>query len=344
LYAVDGLLSRLPRRKTPLPENPRTILLLKPDHLGDLLLTTSIFPLIASRYPDASIDLLCGSWGKAVVDGNRFLRKIICLEHPVYNRSSRPLSWKLLDFCKSLMHTIKIVRRERYDLCLNLRDAGGDLILLARVGNCRHIIGHTTGGFGPLLDTAVPWKEGLHEAEHYLELLAPLGICANLESLRYSLSPAPADERLVETLLAQRLLTPYVVIHPGCGDRRKLRSSHFWETVVADIPGSYRVVVTGTTAELPLYEEMAAASDREIICLMGEFTIVQLLVLFQRAAMVYTLDSLAAHLGGAAGVKTTVFWSATNDLSQWRPLGSRVVVVEQKQELISRFGRDAFHD
>jgi ADP-heptose:LPS heptosyltransferase len=301
---------------------------MKPDHLGDLLLTTVIFPLVAARYPGVAIDLLCGSWGKAIVGGNRYLRNTICLEHPLYNRSQHPLFWKLLDFWQSLMHTIKILRRERYDLCLNLRDAGGDLILLARVGNCQHIIGHATGGLGAFLDTVVPWRDGRHEAEHYLEVLEPLEIKAELADLRYGFSPLTADEHVVEALLVRKQLRPFAVIHPGSGDKRKLRSGHFWKSVIAEIPGSCRIVITGTGAELPLYEEIAATTDREVVSLMGAFTVAQLLVLFRSAEIVYTLDSLAAHLGGAAGVKTVVFWSTTNDPQQWRPLGDQVVVVE----------------
>lgn len=328
LRIVDGMLSWLPGRHTPVPVNPRTILLIKPDHLGDLLLTTSIFPLVAARYPQASIDLLCGSWGKDLVAGNSALRNIICLDHPAYNRSSLSTFRKHLDFWRSLMHIIKNLRQERYDLCLNLRDAGGDLILLARAGNCRHVIGHATGGFGALLDTVVQWKEGKHEAEHYLELLEPLGIRGALADLRYGLSSSPEDERAVDALLASRGVTSFVVIHPGSGDRRKLRSGRFWKSVIEQLPDNCRVVVTGTASERPLYEEMAAVAGRDLISLMGECTVARLLVLFRRAEKIYALDSLAAHLGAAAGAKTVVFWSSTNDPAQWRPLGDQVELVE----------------
>lgn len=327
ITAIDFCTGILPRRKSALPEEVRRILVMKPDHLGDLLMTTAVIPLIAARYPGAAIDLLCGPWGKGVVTGNRFLRSIICLNHPFYNRSPAPLVRKLLDFWQSLMHTIKILRQERYDLCLNLRDAGGDLILLARIGGCRHVIGHGTGGFRALLDTVVSWEEGRHEVEHYLEVLRPLGIVAALPDLRYELKPQAADETRLARLLAEAVREPYVVIHPGSGDRRKLRPAADWAQLIDGLDPALQVVITGTGDEQPLFADIAARTSRKLLSLMGELTVPQLYLLFHGAVRVYALDSLAAHLGAAAGVATTVYWSATNDPGQWRPLGPGVTLL-----------------
>lgn len=325
--SLDFLLGLLPRQRSRLPEQVRRILLIKPDHLGDLLLTTAIFPLVAERYPGAAIDLLCGSWGKPVVAGNLLLRRLICFDHPLYDRSGRPIHRKLLAIWPALRHIIAALRRERYDLCLNLRDSGGDMILLARIGGCRHIVGHGTGGCGPLLDTLVAWGEGKHEAEHYLELLAPLGITAGLDALHYGLEPAPDDQAAVDALLRAEGIGRFAVIHPGSGDRRKARPAGFWAQVVETIPSDCQIIVTGTADEQPLYEEIAAATDRNMISFMGRLTVARLFALFRRAGTVYCLDSLAAHLGGAAGVRTVVYWSRTNDPGQWRPLGDSVELV-----------------
>jgi ADP-heptose:LPS heptosyltransferase len=323
LRLVDYLLARVVRQRSGDPLIPRTILVMKPDHLGDLLMVTAVLPLLAERFPGAAIDLLCGPWGKAVVANNRWLRHIIPLHHWAYDRRAVSLARKLLDFLWSVGHTITVLRRERYDLCLNLRDAGGDLILLARLAGCRHIIGHATGGFGPLLDRVVPWEEGRHEVEHYLEVLRPLGIQADLAFLRYELYPLPADETVVAHLLAG-IGAPFAVIHPGSGDPRKLRSVTYWVAVIAAIDPSVRVLVTGTSDEQPLFSAIASKSERQLVSLMGQLSVPQLYLLFCRATAVYALDSLAAHLGAAAGVPTTVFWSATNDPQQWRPLGAAV--------------------
>jgi ADP-heptose:LPS heptosyltransferase len=325
LRVFDGVLKLLPHRSVPIPEAPRSILVMKPDHLGDLVMVTAVLPLLADRYPGVAIDVLCGPWGGAVLENNPAIRWLLPLEHILYDR--RPVSAvrKLLDFFRSLGHTVKQLRAERYDLCLNLRDAGGDLIFLARLGGCRHVIGHSSGGLGPVLDTAVPWTEGVHEVEHYLEVLRPLGIEASPAGLRYRLHPQPADREKVSLLLERHRIGRFVVIHPGSGDLRKLRPASFWAGVV-DSVDDCRVVMTGSKDEERLCADICGHTDRELLCLAGELTVVQLYLLLQKAEALYALDSLAAHLGGAAGVPTTVYWSETNDPEQWRPLGETVTV------------------
>lgn len=324
LKCLDCLLSLPGRRNSPLPAAPRSILVIKPDHLGDLLLLTSVLPLLSNRYPQASIDLLCGAWGGAVLGNNPALRRIIPLEHILYDRRQISSLRKLLDFCKSLGHTVMSLRAERYDLCLNLRDAGGELILLARLGGCRHIVGHLTGGFGALLDSPVPWAEGLHEVAHYLEVLRPLGIEAKISDLRYQLFPQAADYDRVNLLLRQHQLNKFVIIHPGSGDVRKLRPASFWAKLTEELDPACQVVFTGTKDEEYLCTDICRCTERKLLCLAGQMTVVQLYLFIQKASALYALDSLAAHLGGAAAVPTVVYWSETNDPGQWRPLGNNV--------------------
>lgn len=328
----DNLLTLLPRRSSVLPSAPRSILLMKPDHLGDLVMLTAVLPLLAEHYPDAAIDILCGPWGGAVLENNPSIRRLIPFHHILYDRRKTSSGRKLLDFWKSIMHALKVMREERYDLCLNLRDAGGDLILLARLGGCRHIVGHGTGGFRTLLDEEVVWHEGRHEVEHYLEVLGSLGIVAGLADLHCQLYPQPADGELVSRLLTEVVGgESFVVIHPGSGDRRKLRPAAAWAQLIDGLDASLQVVVTGSgEEEQHLFAEIAALSTRKPLSLVGALSVTQLYLLLQRAVHVYTLDSLAAHLGAAAGAATTVFWSVTNDPCQWRPLGEEIVVLDSR--------------
>lgn len=324
LIILDSLLAVFPHRYSPLPADPRSILIMKPDHLGDLLMLTSVLPLLTERYPQASVDLLCGPWGTAVLSDNPSIRKIVKFGHLLYDRRTVSPFRKLLDFCKSVGHTVKQMRGERYDLCLNFRDAGGDLILLARVGGCRHIIGHGTGGLRSLLDTEVKWSEGVHEVQHYLEVLKPLGIDASLDGLHYMLFPQQSDHERVNCLLRQHRLESFVVIHPGSGDVRKLRPVSFWADLVEGVDASFQVVFTGTKDEEHICADICRHTGRKILSLAGQMTVVQLCLFMQKSAGIHALDSLAAHLGAAAGVNTVVYWSQTNDPGQWRPLGGKV--------------------
>lgn len=321
---MDAVLAFLRIKQRPLPDRVGKILLMKPDHLGDMLMLTAVLPLLQERFPQAAMDMLCGSWGLAVLENNPLVRKRIVLDHPAYNRNKISLAGKFQAFLRTLVETVATLRRERYDLCINFRDAGGDLVLLARLCGCRHIVGHASGGFGPLLDTVATWEEGKHEIEHYLEVLAPLSIRASIGDLGYLLYPSPSDEERVSAIIGEYRLGPFVVLHPGSGDPRKLLDGSAWARLVEAQDEGVRVVFTGTGDERRIFDDVSRLVKREMVCLMGELSIPQLLLLFRRARRVYTLDSLAGHLGGMSGTHTVVFWSPTNDPGQWRPLGGDV--------------------
>ena len=328
LRFVDGLLSFLPGRDAPVPGNPRTILLLKPDHLGDMLMLTAVLPLLHERFPSAAVDIACSLSSAEILRDNPHVRRLLPLQHILYNRKNSPLLSRLADFIGSLFRLLVAMRRERYDLALNLRDAGGDLILWARIGGCRCVVGHDTGGFGPLLDKVCPWGEGKHEVEHYLEVLQPLEIPSTLDRLNYELFPAEADRAFVDGLLAQQISGPFVVLHPGCGDTRKLKPAAFWASLVSRFEKDVTVVVTGSAAETGLCSEIAALTDGKVVGLAGLLSIQQLFLLYRNAKRVYALDSLAGHVAACAGVPATIFWPEFHDVSQWRPLGGNIEIVE----------------
>ncbi len=327
LLAIDGLLRLMRLEKRPLPEVPGRILLIKPDHLGDMLMLTSVLPLLRQRYPHAAIDLACQISASEILKLNPYINKYIQFEHPLYLRRRPGITVTI----SGLIAAFKEIKVGKYDLCLNMRDAAGDMILLAKLAGCGCIAGHSTGGFGPLLDILAPWQEGRHEVEHYLEVLEAIGIKGDITNCNYLLYPSGDDALFVEHVLERFEKRPFVVIHPGSGDVRKLRSPREWAKVADTFPEETCIAITGTREEYSLFKEITGLTNHPIVNLTGELNIQQLALLFRKAEHVYALDSLAAHLAAFSGVSATIFWPFFNDLNQWRPLGGNLTFIETVQ-------------
>jgi ADP-heptose:LPS heptosyltransferase len=292
-----------------------------------MLTLTSVLPVLKNKYPNVSMDVLCHELSVPILARNPHVNRCIPFVHFLYDRRKTSLFRKVCRFLCRIIPLLQELRRARYDLCLNFRDSGGDMILVAKLGGCRYIVGHGTGGFAPLLDQVVPWQEGRHEVEHYLEVLHPLGVDASLEQLRYELYPSQQDEEYVAELIERFGLTAFVVIHPGSGEARKLVSPDSWAGIIDGTDTHSRVVFTGTKDENHLYEDAARLVKRETVNLMGLFTISQLYLFYRKAQRVYTVDSLSAHLAAMTGTRTTIFWSPWVDENQWRPLGDQVEIL-----------------
>lgn len=329
LKILDFILSFFFIKKKPLPEKIKNILIVKPDHYGDALMLTSILPVI-KKDSSVNIDIICNNWSLAVFENNPYVRNKFIVNHFMYNREKKFIIIKIIEFLISYLKAIKEIRQQSYDICLIMRAYGGNLISLARLGKIKFIIGHKTGGLGPLLDKVVVWQEGLHEIEHYLEVLKPLDIDANVNSLKYELYPSDVDEDYVNSIINKFNLDKFIVIHPGSGDKRKQLNSKIWCKIMNRINEDIEFVFTGLPEDRLIFEEISNMTKKKILCLMGFFTIKQLYLFLKRSISIFTVDSLAAHVASMTDKPVFVFFSGIADIEQWRPMGKKVKIISKE--------------
>lgn len=100
-------------------EKIKKILVIKIEHLGDLLLTVPLLRALRSNFPNAKISLVAGPWNKTAAEGCPYIDELLIYKtnNPVFNRGKRDpfiLFWKLIFLGK--------LKFSGYDLCI---DTGG---------------------------------------------------------------------------------------------------------------------------------------------------------------------------------------------------------------------------
>nr|WP_321258589.1 glycosyltransferase family 9 protein [uncultured Pseudodesulfovibrio sp.] len=335
LSCIDGVMRRLAIKKRGMPRQIRSILVVKPDHLGDLLLTSSVLPLLRKRFPDSRIDMVVNSGSLPVIRDSTIVDHVFVVDHWMLNRSKASLWHKLIIFMKSFYFTIREVRKVEYDLCLNLRAFGGNLVTFCGLSGSRYCVGHGTGGGGWFFDEEVPWIPGKHEVEHYLEVLAPLGIEASLEELRCEMSVSESVRSGVRDMVVERELSPFVIFQPGSGATERMLPSDVWAATADALPEGVAILVCGTADEGKLGLEIQAMTDRRLHNYTGHFQLEELLSLYGEASVVFALESLSAHLGGTSGTQTIAYYrKGESSPEMWRPLGDNVRIVDTSDQFI----------
>ena len=109
------------RKRLPPPSDIKKILVVKLDHIGDVLLATPVITNLRLHYPHAHIALLVGSWSKQVIECNPHLDEILCYDSPFFSRLSRGAT------LKDAMQILRRLKSERYDLIVEMR---GDFLTL----------------------------------------------------------------------------------------------------------------------------------------------------------------------------------------------------------------------
>ncbi len=292
---------------------PRSLLLIRPDHLGDVLFLTPALQALRRALPHTRITLLAGPWGTEAVRGNPDLDAVEICQFPGFER--RPKASALAPY-RTLRATALKLRAGGFDAAVVLRfDHWWGAWLAAAAGIPRRI-GYDRPETRPFLTELAPYRPGRHEVLQNATLLAVLapGIDAAPGPTHFAV--AEADRAWITARLAAHELDPagkWVAIHPGSGAAVKQWPPALWAEValrLTETTGA-QLVLTGGPSERELTAAVTAAAasgggvrPRPMLDLAGATTLGQLAALYERCALVLGSDSGPLHLAVAVGAPT----------------------------------------
>jgi ADP-heptose:LPS heptosyltransferase len=301
------------------------VLLVRPDHLGDLLLTTPALQALRKQAPDAEITLLVGPWSREVMARQPALDHLVTCAFPGFQRAPQgPLAPYRL-----LISTARELRRGRYDLALNLRpDFWWGAALLYLAGIPRRV-GYALSAGRPFLTHALPLTAPEHAAVSNLRLvsagLAALGyqeLSGPLTAQTYPACFIPtAEERAWahERLQAEGVSAdaPLILLPPGSGGAVKLWRPEAWATCASALcawlttASPVHILLTGSPGERALLEQIAGGISAGVT-LITDASVGQLAALLQRATCVLTVDNGPGHLAATLGTPGVYLFGPTD--------------------------------
>ena len=189
---------------------PLRILLLNGAHIGDVVIATSIIPILRSAYPSAELGMLTGSWSHIVVSNHPELTYTHCVDHWRLNRANITIYGKLLRYIKTRRTALKELKQVRYDVAISTFGHFPDFLDLAWTARIPVRIGYEKSIFSSLATDLVEDKENpfIHQSARVAELLGALPVIhltcfgGNRFSLPVSL---PRLRRFVRCLVCRTL-------------------------------------------------------------------------------------------------------------------------------------------
>ena len=283
--------------------SPRSILLIRPDHVGDVLFLTPALHALRNALPAARLTLLVGPWGQAVVAGNADVDAVQVCRFPGFER--QPKSHPLTPY-QLLFRTARQLRTEDFDTAVILRfDHWWGAWLAAAAGIPRRV-GHHVPMTQPFLTEALTYQPARHEVEQNASLLTALAPHADwtLGPTRFEIGTEA--HRWANDWLQVHIPDPnqpLVAIHPGAGAPVKQWPVASWVEVASRLTGmcGAQILLTGAAAEQPLTESIAKGLAQPVLDATGQTSLNQLAALQARCALVMGSDSGPLHLATAVG-------------------------------------------
>lgn len=331
------LVGRLARSGPGRSSRRARVLVIRPDHLGDLLMLTPALAELRQSLPGAEIVGLIGPWGRPVLATNPHLDRLLTWEFPWFDRRRRRSA---LGPYRSLISLARALRREKLDLAIQFRADFWWGALAVRLAGIPERLGYDVPSVRPFLTRAVPLVHGLHAADENRRLVSEL-VGAATEPARTprpsaraghgvkpepehpsragkeagGFGPAPSglefyptseDRQRANELLGPRDGRPLIGLQTGAGATVKRwpleRLADVGRALVAS--RGARLIVVGGFGEEDLVRRVVDLAGGDALPLAGQTSLGELGAVWQRCAVVIGPDSGPLHLAVAVGTPT----------------------------------------
>lgn len=308
--------------------------MIRPDHLGDVLLTAPAVEMLRKALPQAHLAMMVGPWSKEIAERDPLLDDLLICRYPGFTRAPKgsPLAPYSL-----LWETASWIRKERYDAALVMRFDHWWGAALAALAGIPVRIGCYVPECAPFLTHSIDFparthwvEQGLKVAERLLEVWQA-GEASKQQRLSLRFPVTVEEDRAAERLWIEKGLddSAVVALHPGAGSPMKRWSEERWIALGTTlVDRGLQLVVTGSRAEAAAAERIARAipGGRSIA---GRTGFGVLAACYCRCRLVVGVDSGPLHL--AVAVKTpTVHLLGPADPAIYGPWGDcqrhRVVI------------------
>jgi len=303
---------------------PRRILVARPDHIGDLILTTPALRHLRTHFPDARITVIVGSWAADVLRHSDVADEVLVLDCPWWVRK-RTGGGGLADWHR-LFGAIRRLRRERFDLFVEFRGDLRQILFLGAATGSGHLLGFDRRGGAALLDVAADYDEDEHEISRNFGLLGHLGPLPDCPPIE--IPYGPDDAAAAEALLAEAGPAAYrVVVHPSAKPVNRWpleRYAALVRRLVAD--RDVRVLVSGASADAADAETLRAVAPDRVTSIAGRTDLLTLTALLDRCDLLLCGDTGPMHIVNATRTPAVLLFGPTRP-SRFAPLRGEPTVV-----------------
>ncbi|MCU0495891.1 MAG: glycosyltransferase family 9 protein [Anaerolineae bacterium] len=295
-------------RFTPIPvPKVERILLIRPDHLGDVLLTTPAIRALYHARPFSEIHTLVGPWSAQVLANYHEIDQVLTLPFPGFSRNPKETLRSPYELALSAS---RMLRRIGYTSAVILRPDHWWGALLAHLAGIPQIIGYDLPDTAPFLTDKLPYSHQ-HVILQNLRLVEYWTGTLRQRDIVYHFPIDPMDKAYIDGYLDEwGVLSKVICIHCGSGTFVKQWESEKWAMVADTLAEQLNatIVLTGSDAESGIAQQIAAVMQQRPCIIAGDTNIGQLAALFARALVVLGADSGPLHLAAAVGAPTVTLY------------------------------------
>ena len=289
------------------PAPVRKILWLRPDSIGDNVLASSMLPHVKSRYPQASITVLCQAHVAPLYEACPLVDDVLTFDlYQAYTDGEyrSAILKRLKEVGADLMLNSLYSRDPLYDLFAIGSGAPQRISLHGDTSNIPVDIRDKNNGY---YTTILPSEGELKpELKRHRDFLKGIGIeVPRLEPLLWT---SEADERFAAEFFAEHGLVPERCIALFAGAQSELRTYAHYGKALARVcrEGGYTLLALGIDADYELNQQNLDDAQVPALNLSGKLTLRQTAAVLKRCRLAVGAETGTAHIACAVGIPNVV--------------------------------------
>lgn len=296
----------------------KKILIIQTAFIGDVVLATPLVEKLKRFYPNSQVDFLLRKGNENLLGGNPRIRML-----HVWNKKEQKI--------KNIFRIIRAIRKEKYDLLINLQRFGATG-LMTFLSGAKLKVGFDKNPFSFCYHRRFAHEigNGKHEVERNLELISEWTDDA-FERPKLHLEGNVLEK--VEKYKTE----PYLTIAPASVWFTKQFPAHKWIDFLQKTAFTGIVYLIGAPSDFEACEYILKESGRKgVVNLCGQLSLLESAALMKNAQMNYMNDSAPLHFASAINAPTTAIFCSTIPDFGFGPLSENARVIERKGKLACR--------
>ena len=317
LWVIIGLFSSK-KKPPPLPINftsVSSVLVIRPDRLGDVVLSTPVYESIKKSFPHLRVSAVVSRSNVPILTNNPNVDEIIPFD------------------LKNLGATIKQLRHNRFDIAFTLNKKFSVIAsLLALISKAKYKIGYAHDETTWLYDIRLPIdNQHRHESLNNLELLNYAGLTKISKSPRLYFNEA--EEKKITTILnALRKYPerPLILVKPGTRIENWGWKVENFQIVAEKLSSSKKgeVLFICGPGEEPLIDRINKQANTTIDRL-PVLSIKELALAIKKSDLLFCNHTGIMHFASAVGTPVAAIFKH-GETARWRPTNTPHIILEEK--------------
>ena len=291
----------------------KNILCIRPDNMGDLIMSGSAIRALKESF-GAQITMLTSSMAKGIIKHMPEIDDVIIFDLPWVKTADTPDP-------ETFNRVVSVIKERQFDAAVIFTvfsQSPQPTAMLAYLAGIPKILAYCRENPYHLINNWVPDKEPYDMVEHQvrrdLDLVATVGAFTQNERLKIKV-----DEDLWPTVAGKLQETgldldkPWLLMHAGVSELKREYPLEQWADAGKQlIENGYRLILTGSTAERQLTDELAMQIGAGSFSAGGLFTLAEFVCLVKHSSLLVSVNTGTIHIAAAVSTPVVVLYAQTN--------------------------------